>query len=250
MARALLRIINDILDMSKLKAGKVELEYLDMHLPSLVSEVMGMFAEKRQGGRSSLVEVVTDLADDLPAAIHCDPTRLRQVLINLVGNARKFTEKGSITVSGRLVGDDPRRPMLRFAVADTGIGIKPEVVGELFSEFTQGDVSITRKYEGTGLGLSICKKLVSLMDGNIGVDSVYGKSSTFWFTLPFVPAKGPVSADGEREQAVSNYVAARPLHILVVDDNGLNRQIITSVLAAIGHSFDTAENGMQAVEKH
>lgn len=248
--RALMRIINDILDVSKLEAGKFDLEYIDFHFPSLVEEVVAMFAEKRYGTRANSVSIEINLSDDFPVGVNLDPARIRQLLINLVGNARKFTERGKIEVIGRLVTDEMEAPKLYIAVKDTGIGIKPEVVGNLFSDFTQADASISRRFHGTGLGLSICKKLVTLMGGEIGVDSVYGEGSTFWFTLPFKPAQTDVDHAGRHHLASSNFKAAKPIHILVVDDNALNRQIISGILKMMGHTFDLAENGMQAIEMH
>lgn len=248
--RALLRIINDILDVSKLEAGKFELEYLDFHLPSLIDDVVKMFVEKRRGGRANSVELKVELSSDFPVGVNLDQTRVRQILINLVGNARKFTESGRITVRGRLEGPGSERPMIHIAVEDTGIGMRPETLDILFNEFTQADASISRKYQGTGLGLSICKKLVDLMNGEIGVESTLGEGSTFWFKLPYIKATADVETSDERDTGSVRYVAARRLHILVVDDNGLNRQIISSVMEMIGHSCELAENGMQAVEMH
>lgn len=248
--RSLLRIINDILDISKLDAGKVELEYIDFHLPSLIAEVVDFFSDDYSGGGGNPVKIETDLPDKLPPGINMDPTRLRQVLINLIGNARKFTETGTITVKCRLTGDGTREPKLHFSVRDTGIGIKPEVLGMLFTEFKQGDASITRKFEGTGLGLAICKKLVSLMCGEIGAASVYGKGSTFWFSLPYKPARTPVSVPDDKNVPSTYFAARRPLHVLVVDDNKMNQQIVTAILKSFGHTFETADNGRQAVEMH
>lgn len=248
-ARSLLRIINDILDISKLDAGKVELEYIDFHLPSLIGDVVDFFSDDNMEGTGS-VNIETDIPDDLPVGVNLDPTRLRQILINLVGNARKFTEAGSITVKCRLAGTDTTRPKLYFSVKDTGIGIKPDVLGSLFTEFSQGDASITRKFEGTGLGLAICKKLVTLMQGEIGAASVYGEGSTFWFSLPYIPATTNVSARTDQDVTSAYFVARRPLHVLVVDDNQMNQQIVTAILKSFGHTFETADNGRAAVEKH
>lgn len=248
-ARSLLRIINDILDISKLDAGKVELEYIDFHLPSLIAEVVDFFSDENMESSAS-VHIETDLPNDLPVGVNLDPTRLRQVLINLVGNARKFTEAGSITVKCRLAGTDMTKPKLYFSVKDTGIGIKPDVLGTLFTEFSQGDASITRKFEGTGLGLAICKKLVTLMQGEIGAASVYGEGSTFWFSLPYIPATTNVSARTDQDLTSAYFVARRPLHVLVVDDNHMNQQIVTAILKSFGHTFETADNGRAAVEKH
>jgi len=246
--RDLLRIINDILDMSKLEAGKMALENSDFHLRPLVDDVVEMFAEKREDEPATQVAVKTVFADGLPDAINLDQTRLRQVLINLLGNAKKFTEAGEIVVSVELTdcGSDGRQ--LRFSIRDTGIGIHADAINLLFSEFTQADASISRKYQGTGLGLSICKNLVSLMGGEIGVESTLGEGSTFWFTVPCIAATAEVATKKEAMRREIVYVAKRPLHILAVDDNALNRQIITSILKGYGHTFDVAENGMQGVE--
>jgi|GEM_PF-727974 len=248
--RALMRIINDILDISKLESGKFEIEHLDFHLPALINEVVRSFAEKRHGDRASSVDLIVDLSEDFPTGVHLDSTRVRQVLINLVGNARKFTESGAITVRGRLDSSDPENQMIHIEIEDTGIGIKPEIVDSLFNEFTQADASISRRYHGTGLGLSISKKLVELMGGQIGVKSAYGEGSTFWFKLPYIEAKSNVEEISSETQAATKFVAAQPLYILVVDDNAVNRQIITSVMSMFGHSCEVAEQGMQAVEMH
>lgn len=248
--RSLLRIINDILDISKLDAGKVELEHIDFHLPSLIGDVVDFFSNDLYDDTAGQVRIETDIPDNLPCGINLDPTRLRQVLINLVGNARKFTEAGSITVKCRLTGENTNEPKLYFSIRDTGIGIRPEVLGTLFSDFKQGDASISRKFEGTGLGLAICKKLVTLMNGDIGAASEYGKGSTFWFSLPYIPATTNVSPRGEKDMPSAHFSARRSLHILVVDDNAMNQQIVTAILKSFGHTYETADNGVEAVEKH
>ncbi|MGJ3259194.1 MAG: ATP-binding protein [Rhodospirillales bacterium] len=248
--RSLLRIINDILDISKLDAGKVEFEYIDFHLPSLIGDVVDFFSNDLYDDAAGSVRIETDIPDNLPCGINLDPTRLRQVLINLVGNARKFTEAGTITVKCRLTGESTNDPRLYFSIRDTGIGIRPEVLGTLFSEFKQGDASITRKFEGTGLGLAICKKLVTLMNGDIGAASEYGKGSTFWFSLPYTPATTSVSPRDENDMPSAHFTARRPLHILVVDDNAMNQQIVTAILKSFGHTYETADHGLEAIEMH
>jgi PAS domain S-box-containing protein len=247
---ALLRIIEDILDISKLEVGKFKLEYRDFNLPALIEEVVGMFSEKRYGPRASHVEIIVDLSDDFPVGVHLDPTRMRQLLVNLVGNARKFTEKGSIRVIGRLIEKESETPELRIEIKDTGIGIKPEAIDALFDAFSQADASISRRFQGTGLGLSICKKLVELMQGRIGVESTHGVGSTFWFTLPFVAAEGEVTADKSSAVPAARYRATRPLHVLVVDDNSLNQRIVGGIMTVLGHTFVLAENGMEAIKRH
>jgi PAS domain S-box-containing protein len=249
--RSLMRIINDILDMSKMEAGKMEIENIDFHLPSLIKDALGLFEEKRTDQRAKRLTLEMDLDDDFPAGLHADPTRLRQILINLIGNAVKFTEQGSIFVKGSRIDPVGGVAFLRFEVVDTGIGLKPEAIGKLFTEFTQADASISRRYEGTGLGLSICKRLVELMGGVIGVESEYGIGSTFWFTLPFTSAFREVSPSSSVSRPLAtSYKAVRPLHILIVDDNGLNQQIISATVKNLGHTEKIAENGMEAVEMH
>lgn len=248
-SRGLLRIINDILDMSKLDAGKIELEKLDFHLPTLVHDVVELFNEKRSDTRAKRLDISIDIADDVPHDLHADPTRLRQVLINLIGNAVKFTERGSVRISITFEGPADRLNIC-FAVTDTGIGIKPEVLPHLFTAFTQADPSISRRFEGTGLGLAICRRLVELQGGTIGVESDYGAGSRFHFTLPYESAKTEITLSGQREMVTfASLVATRQLRILVAEDNTMNQQILRSIVGALGHQTTIVDNGLQAVEK-
>ncbi|MYM63519.1 response regulator [Pseudomaricurvus sp. HS19] len=215
----LLTIINDILDYSKIEAGKMELESVAFSPEALVDdcvELFGATANKRR------IELIGSVSPDLPARLYGDPTRLRQILINLLGNAFKFTEQGSVTVRMEPCGDaDSEALPVRFTVTDTGVGISAETQKHLFQSFTQADSSTTRKYGGTGLGLAICKRLVELMGGEIGVHSEPGRGSSFWFTASF----GPVTAAGLTDAGDSPpLLAGRSM--LVVEDSPLLQETL------------------------
>ena len=177
---ALLAIINDILDFSKIEAGKLELEFAAVDLREAVEDVVGLLAEQAQVKGLELAALVRP---DVPAGLQGDPGRIRQVLMNLVGNAVKFTERGEVIVHARLAEQTPDSALVHFEVTDTGIGISPEVAARLFQPFSQADVSMTREFGGTGLGLAICKRLVEQMGGQIGLESELGRGSRFWFTV-------------------------------------------------------------------
>lgn len=246
-AESLLRIINDILDVSKLEAGKVDIERLDFNIHGLLRDVVSMF----EGSGNAKLKCNLELADDFPEHIHSDPTRLRQILINLVGNAVKFTHEGSVTVRGELLSTSTGPDMLRFLVVDTGIGMSGETLTKLFTNFTQADASVSRNYEGTGLGLAICARLAELMDGDINVKSELGKGSTFWFTVPYVAASEQTSDIGLRDRDNVDYSKdMRPLKILVAEDNQINQIIISKTLESFGHRFVIVENGKEAIQEH
>ena len=250
-SRSLLVIINDILDISKLEAGKLEVEYIDFHLPTTIEQVLHLFKEKRQSGRQKNVTLSCELSADFPEAINADPTRLRQILINLVGNAMKFTKDGSIVVTGTRYFADNGKEFLRFEVRDTGIGMNGETMAKLFTDFTQADASISRLYHGTGLGLAICRRLTKLMGGDIGVTSELGKGSIFWFTMPHITAKSDVALPKRKtKKAVAQYVAKRPLNILIAEDTIVLQKIVSAIIAKLGHTFETAENGEAALKAH
>jgi len=246
---ALLAIINDILDVSKLEAGKMEIEKVDFELPQLIDSVVSLFREKRQDDRRKALQLSISVTEDIPKAINSDPVRLRQILVNLIGNAVKFTTDGSVTVSVEPVTNNDENKMLRFAITDTGIGIDPDAIDRLFQDFTQADASITRQFEGTGLGLSICRRLVELMGGEIWVESDLGKGSTFSFTLPLVAASDDdASLTFDRAAPTVSLTPNRQLDILVAEDNKLNQRIISATLDSFGHQYTIVENGREAVD--
>lgn len=242
--QSLLSIINDVLDLSKLEAGRLNIEYLDFNLKTAIDEVLDLVRER---ARVKEIDLLVDYPEEKYIGMHGDPTRFRQILINLVGNAVKFTHAGSVTIQSRVIGKAPDQA-IEFRVIDTGIGISKENSRRLFSDFSQADSSISRQYEGTGLGLSISKRLVELMDGKIRVESEEGVGSTFFFTLPYQKAKSDVSHVA-RHFGVQNFITNRALNILVAEDNKLNQRIITATLEKFGHQATVVENGEQAVQQ-
>jgi len=213
----LLIIINDILDFSKMEAQRLKLEKVDFNLHQLAHDSLDIVAEV---AHAKGLELVLDLHDSVPAGVRGDPGRLTQILVNLLGNAVKFTEQGEVVLRIATISDDKRGVELRFEVADTGIGIEAERVDRLFEAFTQADASTTRKYGGTGLGLAICRRLVRLMGGEIGVESAIGRGSTFWFTVRLPRGACPV------EQVSSSLEGLAGMRVLVVDDNATNRRVL------------------------
>lgn len=241
--QSLLTIINDILDLSKLDAGRLSIEHLDFNIKTAVDEVLDLVRER---ARVKNLSLTADFSDGIEVGMHGDPTRFRQILINLVGNAVKFTHKGGVTIKVRQSGDG-NDEFIEFRVIDTGIGISPENQKRLFSDFSQADASISRHYEGTGLGLAISKRLVELMGGEIWVESEAGKGSQFCFRLPFEKAKSDVTGLA-RHHVREHFRTTRPLNILVAEDNRLNQRIIVATLDKFGHNATVVENGEQAVE--
>ena len=262
-SRHLLGVINDILDISKLEAGKVALEQVEFDLEQMLDDVVSVISEK---AASKGLKLMIELADDLPRQLVGDPLRLEQVLINLAGNAVKFTAWGEIAISVSLQERRPGQAMLHFAVRDTGIGLSQQQRELLFQSFQQADNSITRKYGGSGLGLSISKRLVELMGGRIGLDSRPGIGSTFWFTAclglgrasPRKPeAKIELSGPGTplaqyhqaAGQALSPAVELQGALVLLVEDNELNQEVATEFLEAIGLQVELARDGAVALDK-
>ncbi|WP_305731799.1 ATP-binding protein [Trichlorobacter ammonificans] len=257
-SESLLAIINDILDFSKIEAGCMSLELVPFSLRTLVEETVQLLAVRAWEKGLNLVCTV---APEVPELLEGDPGRLRQVLLNLGGNAVKFTKTGEIRISVSAPEEREGLVRLHVRVEDTGIGIPPEVVSRLFTPFTQADNSTTRTYGGTGLGLAICRQLVELMGGEIGAESQPERGSTFWFTLWLARAAEADCRDGRENGAagLSDNVpdaAADPrlaafrqqFRILVAEDNQVNQQVALSILRRLGYRADTVGNGYEALE--
>jgi PAS domain S-box-containing protein len=239
---ALFEVVNDILDFSKIEAGKLDLEMADFDLHPVVKSVEGMLAGRvREKG----ISYVSHISPEVPSILHGDKARLRQVLANLVGNAVKFTETGGVDVQVCLENRSRETAVLRFEVKDTGIGISPEKIESLFHAFSQEDGSINRRFGGTGLGLTISRKLVAAMGGEIGVDSIKGKGSTFWFTVPFWAA---VKSSGKDiPGSADELVDLHGFRILLAEDNPVNQRLAVILLKKMGCQVDVVQNGLEAV---
>ena len=238
-ADSLMTVINDILDFSKIEAGKLELEIIDFDLRLTLEEVVELMSHKAY---EKGLEFASIVHHEVPSLLRGDPGRLRQILINLMGNAIKFTDSGEVMLKVVLEKEDTHRVRIRFSVSDTGIGISKEGVGRLFKSFSQVDGSTSRNYGGTGLGLAISKQLTELMEGNIGVESKEGQGSTFWFTVDL--EKQP---DDHENLMIPEDIRKR--RILFVDDNAINRQVYREQLKSWGCRFGEASSGAQAIDE-
>jgi signal transduction histidine kinase/DNA-binding response OmpR family regulator len=233
---ALLTIINDILDFSKIEAGHLELEAIEFDVASVVEDALELVAEHTQPRGQELACVVHP---NVPTIARGDPGRLGQILLNLAGNALKFTHEGGVTVRVSASPGTPGQALLRVEIADTGIGISPEAQARLFVPFSQADSSTTRRYGGTGLGLVVCKRLAEAMGGEIGVESAPGRGSTFWFTLTI----------GVARTAAPAHAALRSRRVLVIDDQAMARAALREQLQAWGVIVDEAAAGPSALEQ-
>jgi CheY-like chemotaxis protein/anti-sigma regulatory factor (Ser/Thr protein kinase) len=237
-ADSLLSVINDLLDYSKIEAGKLELERVEMNLRAHVEEVasnMAMQAATRQ------LELIVDVAQDLPEWVLGDPGRIRQALTNLVSNAIKFTNQGEVVIRVQKDRSLGAAIVVRFEVRDTGIGIAPDALPRLFQPFMQADTTTARQYGGTGLGLSIVKRLAELMDGNVGVKSALGQGSAFWFTARLEPRAR------EAPEAARHATQAKGRRVLVVDDNETNRRVLAEQLKGADYEVDVADSAVDAL---
>ncbi len=243
-AQSLLSVIDDILDFSKIEAQRLEIRPEPLELRPLLDSVIRSF-EIRARQKGLVLDSRVTAA--VPVVIEADGTRLRQVLVNLIGNAIKFTDHGSVTVDVTSVADTTQAGMLTFAVRDTGVGIPPDKMRVIFEPFAQADGSISRRYGGTGLGLSICTRLVDLMGGRLDVESEAGRGSMFRFTLPTGEALASVAAPSAAapSAATSRSVARR---VLVVEDNPVNLRLVDAILMKAGHTAVAARTGVEALE--
>ena len=247
----LLNIINDILDFSKIEAGKMELERIGFNLKKILENAINMLSVRAS---EKQLELSYHIVDEIPLYLIGDPTRLGQVLLNLLNNAVKFTVKGSITLNAGIVESYGDHILLKFTISDTGIGIRKEALDDLFSPFVQADGTVTRKFGGTGLGLAISKQIAELMGGRIGVESEVGKGSDFWFTARFAmmeesEIKAFEANDGNK---LNKYQVGesekKDKHLLLVEDNEINQVVAQAIFEKLGYSVDIASDGNEAIE--
>lgn len=248
-ADILLQLINDILDFSKIEAGYLELEKIDFDLRTTLNKISDMLALK---AHKKGLEFGLCLEPNVPSLLNGDPARLSQIIINLAGNAVKFTQTGKVSIACKLESQDKGSVRLHFTVSDTGIGIPKDKLDIIFESFRQVDGSTTRRFGGTGLGLPICRQLLEMMGGRTWVESELGKGSVFYFTIGFglqdekkqkmydFTSKGLESAGGEEQR--------RGLKILLAEDDLINRRVGVGILEKMGHSVKVAEDGERAVE--
>jgi signal transduction histidine kinase len=246
-ATHLLSVINDILDISKIEAGKLTLEEIDFNLSSIFDNIGSMISDQaREKGL-----LVTVDRDSVPVWLRGDPMRLRQALLNYISNALKFTQQGSIALRAILLSENDDQLLVRFEVKDTGIGIAPEKLSNLFCAFEQADASTTRNFGGTGLGLAITRHLAEKMGGQAGAESEPGKGSSFWFTAHLQRGHGVmpatvIRADDAEAELRQRHGGAR---LLLAEDNPINREVALELLHAAGLAVDVAIDGAEAVDK-
>lgn len=248
---AMLALLNDILDFEKIESGNLDLEIIDFDLPRLINDIITLMSgHATQKG----IFLKSDLGPDIPRYVRGDPVRLRQVLLNLTGNALKFTSEGGVTLSLKRTDwegiSQKGMSRLTFAIRDTGIGISKDAQKNLFNPFSQADSSITRKYGGTGLGLTICQRLIEAMGGEILIDSIDGEGSTFYYTIAL--EDGHADQIEDAGMAIASRQSNRPekvLTILCVDDNGVNQKLLKEFVSRLGHQPVLAGTGEEAIEK-
>lgn len=240
----LLSIINDILDFSKIESGQVVLEKIPVKIAELAEEMKMVFMFR---AREKKIELLSEIGESVPDTIIGDPVRLKQIVINFIGNALKFTDRGNITVRISCISDINNEVELKFEVIDTGIGISEEGKKNLFIAFSQSDISTFRKFGGTGLGLSISKNLVNIMNGKIGVESKEDEGSNFWFSAKFIKSSDGEKSDKE-ETTVKKKLEKIDITILLAEDNPINQKVVIYNLKDLGYEIDVAANGKEAVD--
>ncbi|RII31159.1 MAG: hypothetical protein CXR30_04975 [Geobacter sp.] len=248
-AENLMTVINDILDLSRIEAEKLELEQVDFSLCRCLDDVVQNQLQRIQAKGLTLNEI--HISPAVPDTLRGDSLRLKQILLNLINNAVKFTEKGCITITAELKEKRGEEALIQISVADTGIGIKHENIDKIFAPFSQADASTTRKYGGTGLGLAICRRLSSLMGGSIQVESTEGSGSVFHVLMPFtvVAASGNLAKESRAMPASSHMWDGPALRILLAEDQEINLQFVDTILQKMGHKVITARDGREAVAK-
>jgi len=240
----LLGLINDILDFSKIEAGKLEIAAGGFDLTATLGCAVELLA--LQAAQAGLA-LTCHIDPDVPGRLTGDPGRLRQIITNLAGNAIKFTRQGGVAISAALAGGDRESVVIRFEVHDSGIGVPASHRAGIFDPFTQVDASSTRRYGGTGLGLSICKELVQLMGGEIGMESVEGVGSTFWFTCRFGRETWQALPAAAVARPVSSGAARQDVRILLAEDNFINQKVAQNLLKKLGYRADLAADGQEAL---
>ncbi len=239
-SQTLINTLNDVLDLSKLEAGKFDIDCINFNLHALLQDIQALMTSRAQEKNLALN---LDIRTSVPLYLHADPHRLQQVIINLISNAIKFTSTGSVKITAFVVETDQAR--LRIEVTDTGIGIDETTQKKLFQDFAQADGATARKYGGTGLGLSISRQLITLMNGQIGVTSKYGAGSTFWFELPCIEA---IAHDTDKTLHTAPVAYHQGIRILAADDNDINQLVLEKFLQKIGLKADVAKDGAQALQ--
>ncbi len=241
-ADALLAILNDILDLSKIEAGKLSLEDIPFDLRELVQELVVLHSLKAE---QKGIELNSEINEQVPDVIVGDPTRVRQILVNLITNALKFTSEGEVSITMNIKEKTEDKVLLRIEVSDTGVGIPLDKQQKLFSAFTQADGSTTRKYGGTGLGLAIVRQLVEMMNGELGIDSDAGKGARFWFEIPMGISQEPLMTPVSKPQTENKQLEGC---VLLVEDNPVNEMVARKMLEKLGLDSITATNGQQALD--
>jgi CheY-like chemotaxis protein len=244
-AHGLLAIINDLLDFTNLEAGKMKIETIPFDVRGVLE---GSVASLRSQVHDKGLDVSCQIDQGVPIRLMGDPNRLRQVVLNMLSNAVKFTSHGRVNIESKTMPQEDGSIRIRFTVADTGIGIAKDEYERIFNPYEQAEVSVSRIYGGTGLGLAICKSLVENMGGEIGVTSVVGEGTTFWFEMPFglyatphVPEEKKVDSDSDPSDEISG------LEVLVAEDNKMNQKVVVRMLQRLGHHATVVENGQECV---